>query len=237
MNEIKIDSKEEIVMNLVHYFVTEQNYNPVVVHGINDEVWLENMHSEYKIIRIISRYIHNNEQLGFNIFIMKQITRKLKLKTLSLKMNVLSIYVDYGENVKPNEKNNTGNNLSVFIKSLQDFKKHQNIIEVFPDIIEKTKHEEKGVELLFKITDDINTTNEKKNKKMEKIFSTKKPIVTYTIIALCIIMFIVSGGGYNIESLLIFGANYGPLVKHGEVYRLVTCMFLHGGIMHIGLSM
>ena len=42
MNEIRIDDKELIVMNLVHYFVTEQNYNPVVVHGINDEVWLEN---------------------------------------------------------------------------------------------------------------------------------------------------------------------------------------------------
>ena len=236
MNEIKINSKEEIVMNLVHYFVTEKNYNPVVVHGINDEVWLENMHENYKIIRIISRYIHNNEQLGFNLFRMRQITRKLKLKTLSLKMNVLSIYVDYGENVDLTKKEDNSN-LAVFIKNLQDFKKHHDIIEVFPDIVEKTNHEEKGVELLFKITDDINTTNEKKNKKMEKIFSPKKPIVTYTIIALCIIMFFISGGGYNTNLLLLFGANYGPLVKTGEIYRLVTCMFLHGGILHIALNM
>ena len=236
MNEIKINSKEEIVMNLVHYFVTEKNYNPVVVHGINDEVWLENMHSDYKIVRIISRYIHNNEQLGFNIYRMKQITRKLKLKTLSFKMNVLSIYVDYGDNVKIDNSDGS-NNLSVFIKNLKDFKKHSTVIEVFPDIVEKTKHEEKGVELLFKITDDINSTNEKKNKKMEKIFSTKKPIVTYIIIALCIIMFIASGGGYSLERLIIFGANYGEFVKNGEIYRLVACMFLHSGIIHLGLNM
>ncbi len=237
MNEIRIDSKEEIVMNLVHYFVTEKNYNPVVVHGINDEVWLENMHSDYKIVRIISRYIHNNEQLGFNVFRMKQITRKLRLKTLSLKMNVLSIYVDYCDNVKIDDKNKEGSNLSIFIKNLKDFKKHESVIEVFPDIIEKTNHNEKGIELLFKITDDINMTNEKKNKKMEKIFSTKKPIVTYIIIALCIIMFLVSGGGYNVNLLLLFGANYGPLVRNGEIYRLITCMFLHGGIVHIVLNM
>lgn len=236
MNEIKINSKEEIVMNLVHYFVTEKNYNPVVVHGISDEVWLENMHSDYKIVRIISRYIHNNEQLGFNIFRSKQITKKLKMKTFSFKMNVLSIYVDYGDNVKTTENEKSGN-LSVFIKSLKDFKNNQLLIEVFPDIIEKTCHNEKGIELLFKITDDISVTNEKKNKKMEKIFSSKKTIITYILMALCIIMFVISSGGYDIENLLLYGANYGPYVRNGEIYRLITCMFLHAGIVHIVLNM
>ena len=93
MNNVVINDKDVIVMNLVHYFVTEKNYNPVVVHGINDEIWLDNMNSEYKIVRIVSRYIHNNEQLDFNKFRSLQITKKLKLKTLSLKMNVLSIYI------------------------------------------------------------------------------------------------------------------------------------------------
>ncbi len=233
MNEIKINSKEEIVMNLVHYFVTEKNYNPVVVHGINDEVWLENMHGDYKIVRIISRYIHNNEQLGFNLFRMKQITRKLKLKTLSLKMNVLSIYVDYGENVNIARKEENSN-LSVFIKNLKDFKKNAAVIEVFPDIIEKTNHPEKGVELLFKITDDINSSNEKKNKKMEKIFSAKKPIITYIIIALCIIMFIANLGGFD---PIIYTAKNEYLAKIASLYDLLICTFIHAGIIHIGLNM
>ena len=235
MNEIRIDDKELIVMNLVHYFVTEQNYNPVVVHGINDEVWLENMTGDYKIIRIVSRYIHNDEQLGFNRFRSKQIAKKLRLKTLSFKMNILSIYVNLGDNV--NSLDETGDNLSVFIKNLQDFKNNQTLIQVFPDIIEKTKHSEEGIELLFKITDDINHTNEKKNAKLDRIFSSKKPIVTYSIIALCAVMFIISGFGFDTKTLLYWGANYGPLVKLGEVYRLVTCMFLHAGFVHIGLNM
>lgn len=233
---IKIDEKETIVMNLVHYFVTECDYNPVVVHGINDEIWLENMNSEYKIVRIVSRYIHNDEQLGLNRFRSRQIAKKLQLKTFSFKMNVLSIYVSLGENVKTLDDDKNGN-LSLFVKNLNDLKTNPAIISVFPSIVDKTNHDEKGMELLFKITDDINHTNEKKNKKMDKIFSSKKPIITYILIALCIIMFIVSGFGYKTDTLVLFGANYGPLVKHGEIYRLITCMFLHAGIVHLGLNM
>lgn len=236
MDGIKIDDKETIVMNLVHYFVTERDYNPVVVHGINDEIWLENMDSEYKLVRIVSKYIHNDEQLGFNRFRSRQIAKKLQLKTFSFKMNVLSIYVSLGENVKTLD-NDKGGNTSLFVKNLKDLKKNPSIISVFPDIVEKTNHDEKGMELLFKITEDINHTNEKKNKKMDKIFSTKKPVVTYTLIILCIIMFAISGFGYNTLSLVNYGANYGPLVKQGEIYRLVTCMFLHAGIIHLVLNM
>ncbi len=235
MNEIVIDDKEIVVMNLVHYFVTEKNYNPVVVHGINDEIWLENMDSDYKIVRIISRYIHNDEQLGFNRFRSRQITKKLRIKTLSFRMNVLSIYVNLGENVKKIDSDDVGN-MSLGIKSLKDVKNNLALLEVFPDIIEKTKHDEKGIELLFKITDDINKTNERKNNKMEKIFSAKKPIVTYILIALCTIVYALClFDKSNIITLL--GANYGPLVKGGEIHRLVTCMFLHGNIIHLGLNM
>ena len=149
MNEIVIDDKEVVIMNLVHYFVTEKNYNPVVVHGISDEIWLENMDSNYRIVRIVSRYIHNDEQLGFNRFRSKQIARKLRLKTLSFKMPVLSIYVNLGENVKSLDDDDNGN-LSVFVGNLKDFK-NKNLLEVFPDIAEKTYHDEKGIELLFKM--------------------------------------------------------------------------------------
>ena len=236
MNEVKIDDKEVIVMNLVHYFVTEKNYNPVIVHGINDEIWLENMDSDYKIVRIVSRYIHNDEQLGFNRFRSNQVAKKLRFKTLSFKMNVLSIFVDLGENVKSLDDDVKGN-LSLFVRNLQDFKENPALLEVFPDIIEKTHHDEDGIELLFKITDDINQTNERKNKKMEKIFSSKKPIVTYVLMALCIIMFVVSGFGYDTNTLIRFGANYGPAVRNGEVFRLISAMFLHAGIIHIVLNM
>ena len=119
MNNVKINNKDIVIMNLTHYFITEQNYNPVVVHGINDEIWLENMNSDYKIIRIVSKYIHNNEQLNFDRFRSKQITKKLKKKTFSFKMNVLNIYIDLVENVTSLENNNSGD-VSVSINNMGD---------------------------------------------------------------------------------------------------------------------
>ena len=222
-------------MNLTHYFITEQNYNPVLVHGINDEIWLENMNSDYKIIRIVSKYIHNNEQLNFDRFRSKQITKKLKKKTFSFRMNVLSIYIDLGDNVTSLDDSDT-NDMSVSINNMGDIKKSV-MSKIFPDIVEKTCHEEKGMEYLFKITEDINVSNERKNKTMEKIFSSKKPIITYIIIAICIIMFVVSEFGIDTMMLVKYGANVGSLVKNGDVYRLVTYMFLHGGIFHMFFNM
>ena len=235
MEQVKINNKDVIIMNLTHYFITEKDYNPVVVHGINDEIWLENMNSDYKIVRIVSKYIHNNEQLNFDKFRAKQITKKLKRKTFSFKMNVLNIYIDLGDNVT-NIQDKDSKDVSVSINKIGDIKKSV-MSKIFPDIVEKTRHEEKGMDFLFKITDDINVSNERKNKTMEKIFSSKKPIVTYILITLCLIMFVLSGFGVDTMTLVRYGANVGSLVKNGEVYRLISYMFLHAGIFHIFFNM
>ena len=39
------------------------------------------------------------------------------------------------------------------------------------------------------------------------------------------------------ESLLILGANYRELVLHGEVWRIITCAFLHGNLLHLLVNM
>lgn len=234
MDSIKISNKDTMVMNLVHYFITEKNYNPVIIHGINDEIWLENMKSDYKLIRIVSHYIHNNEQLNMDNFRTKQISKKLKKKTFSWNMNMLNIYVDLGDTVKLENKDS--HFLNYFIHSMSDIKK-QNLVEIFPDIIEKTCHDEKGMELLLKITEDINKNNIEKNQKIDRLFARKIPFITYIIIALCIIMFVITRGGYDIQTLIKYGANLDVLTKYGEYYRLVTSMFLHIGIFHILCNM
>ena len=40
MDEIIIKSDDLLVMNLINYFITEENYKPMIIHGINDEVQL-----------------------------------------------------------------------------------------------------------------------------------------------------------------------------------------------------
>ncbi len=233
VQELKINNRDLLVMNLVHYFMIEKNYSPVIVHGINDEIWLENMEEDYKIVRIVSKYIHNKEQLGFDKFRSTKITKELKKKTLTLKMPVLSIYTDVGDTV---ELCNDKTSDRVLVEKEKDIK-NPTLMEVFPDIVEKTKHEEKGIELFLKFTNDINNNNTAKASELEKIFSMKKPIFTYAIIAICVIIFILMKGATDSKTLLLFGANLGLLVKHGEIYRLLTCAFVHIGIIHLAVNM
>ena len=238
MPEIKINNNDLLIMSLVHYFITEKNYNPVVLHGITDEIWLENMDSDYKIIRIVSRYIHNNEKLSFDKFKLKKIVGNLRKKTFSLNMPVVSIYTSLGDGVELSEDRHE--DLSFFISKISEVK-NPTLIEIFPDIVEKTNHKEKGIDLFVKISDDINKESFEKSKRVEKIFSPKVPIITYAIIAVCVIMFIlcyiVGDGANDIETLLLLGANVGSLTKGGQLYRLFTCIFLHAGIIHLLCNM
>ena len=234
MEDIVFKSDDLVVMSLINYFITEKNYNPMIIHGLNDEIWLENMKSDYKLVRIVSHYIHNNEQLNYDYFRTKQISNKLKKKTLSFNMSVLNIYVDLGDNV--NISNDDEHFMSVFINKMKDIN-NKYLLKIFPDIVEKTGHKEKGMELLFKITDDINKSNVKKNAKLDKLFSKKTPYITYIIMGICFIMFLITGMGNDTGVLIEYGANLDVLVKNGEYYRLFTCIFLHIGIMHLLCNM
>ena len=236
-NIIRLDNKDMLMMKLSHYFITEQNYNPIILHGINDEIWLENMDSDYRVVRIVGHYIHNNEQLNFDKFKLDRIIKSIKRKTLSLKINVLSIYIDLGDNVTLKEENNYK---SVFIRKISDLK-NPLLLQVFPDIIEKTKFEEKGIELMARITNDINKKNVDKGTRVAKIFDKKKPIITYAIMAICVIvfalMYILGDGSLDNITLLRFGANLDVLTKNGDYFRLITCAFLHIGVVHLIFNM
>ena len=39
------------------------------------------------------------------------------------------------------------------------------------------------------------------------------------------------------ESLIILGANNRGLVLNGDFYRLITCAFLHGSVLHLFVNM
>ena len=235
--EIRLNSGDLLIMNLVHYFITEKDYNPVILHGVNDEIWLENLDSDYKLIRIVSHYIHNKEQLNFDRFKLKRILDNLKKKTFSLNMPVISIYTSLGDDVVLPEEDNI---LSVLISKNSEIG-NDHLIHLFPDIVEKTHHEEKGIDLFVKISDDINKESFEKSKRVEKIFARKNPYITYLIIGICVALFVLmylfGNGSISVSTLIKFGGNTPSYTKSGDYYRLFTCMFLHVGIVHLLCNM
>lgn len=229
-----ISEKDVITMKLLHYFITFENYNPVVLHGAKDEIWLENMSKDYKIVRIVSNYIHNDEQLAFDIFKTKRIVKSIKRKTLNLHMNVLSIYVDLGENVSFHEEKNMD---FVHLKDENDVKNYKFLYDYFPDISNKLIFNEEGIDLFLKITDDINNKNAKEAERVDKLFLPKVPIVTYILIGINVFIFL-AGILFGLSDLFInLFANYGPYVVAGDYYRLITSAFLHGNVLHLFFNM
>lgn len=72
---------------------------------------------------------------------------------------------------------------------------------------------------------------------------TEASIITYILITVNVLAYIVTAylsGNFvdsNINVLVFLGAKVNYLIARGEYYRLITCMFLHGGIMHLLLNM
>lgn len=238
MEEVSFRDKDVLVMKLLHYFITIEGYNPVILRGVNNEIWLENMDAPYKIVRINTGYIHNKEQLDFDLFKTKKIMTRIKLKTFSLSMNTLSLFLDLGEDVELISNNNIE---CVKVANEEDIKDSKLIIDAYPNIYEKLSFTEKGIELFTKITNDINKKNVKDAKEAEEVFSEKTPYITYALIIINIIifllMYIIGNGSEDTRTLVDFGALSKILVKYGDYYRIITCAFLHIGILHLLCNM
>lgn len=231
MDEL-LDRKNEIVMKLLHYFITEENYNPIILQGAEDEIWLENLQGEYKIIRIVSGHVHNKEQLEFDTFKTRRVVKKIKKKTFCFDMKVLSIFTDLGENVKLEEKDDID---SIYLYEAEDIKKYSFVKEAFPNIAKKLKFSEEGVKLFMKITSDINRKNKKDAEIVNDVFKPKNPIVTYVLIAINVIIFLLQMVDSSIG--IRFAVYNVGIIEHGQFYRLLTGMFLHANIIHLALNM
>ena len=58
-------------------------------------------------------------------------------------------------------------------------------------------------------------------------------------VAVFVAMVLASGSAVDFQgqTLVRFGANFGPYTLSGDWWRLFTYMFLHGGLMHIAFNM
>src|SRR5213593_3354696 len=72
----------------------------------------------------------------------------------------------------------------------------------------------------------------------------RRPIITYTLIGVNVALWVAAAAldprGFlpglwdpDLNALLQLGAKYGPAIQAGQYWRLVTAMFLHGGVFHL----
>ena len=240
MPNLTIRKSDQIMMSLVHYFVTKENYAPIHVQGVKDEIWLENLDGPYRIIRISCNKVINEEQYKFDIFKMRHVMRQIKKKTLSFKVNALNICLDISKKV---DRGNIKDIETIRIESLNDIRKNSDISKAFPTIKDELLETNDGLDLIINVTNDINEKTEEENKKFNDVFAPKRIIFTNIIFLICLVMYFVIaiyGGNFiNFDANILanFGANNIILVKNGEVWRLLTCAFLHVGLIHLFVNM
>lgn len=224
-----LSDNDEITMKLVHYFVTKENYQPIIVNGAENEIWLENIDKPYAVIRINANYIHNNDQLQYDLFRSKSIIKQIKRKTFSLTCDMLNIQINLGENVSLDTINDKHVDC-IAIESAND----EKILDIFPEIKNDMVDKGDAVDFFLNVTKDINEATEKKNKLYEKTFGKKTIIATYILIALNVLVYFLTVANPGLISE--FGMSKHDFLL-GDYYRVITAAFFHGGLIHLACNM
>lgn len=226
----QINERDLISMKLLHYFITKKNYTPIIVQGVENEIWLENLEASYKVIRIVNGYIHNDEQMDFDVFKTKRMVKKIKRKTFSLSIKPLSILTDVGENVN---RERTFENVDViFYQDEKNLLKEKIIKEYFPDLKDNLEYSEDGFQLFLKITDDINSKSRKDAMETDRILEPKKPFVTYLVLGIVSIVYLY--GLLTNQNILVYNFGVNKIfARYGEIYRLFTGTLIHIDLIHL----
>jgi rhomboid protease GluP len=67
-----------------------------------------------------------------------------------------------------------------------------------------------------------------------------RPYVTYTLIGICVLVYLLQLSTQTLLRVDIpayWGVKDNSLIMQGQIWRLITPMFLHGSIIHIGFNM
>jgi rhomboid protease GluP len=95
---------------------------------------------------------------------------------------------------------------------------------------------------LKQIWENVIQKNFSTNRKLGKSYFENKLLTSGLIvinIAIFLITAFLSGSLFDIDTrvLLDYGAKYNALIDKGQVWRLLTCAFLHSGLIHIACNM
>ena len=148
----------------------------------------------------------------------------------------VSLYDETYKYLKSLYNKNIVINEIVTIEGSYDYYEHDNML-IYSLIDKKVVYSSSSCKLLIPIINEIDTKKKRNNKR------DKYMMLTNILIAINLLVFLISAwiskNIFNIDiyTLIIMGAKVNSLIDKGQVWRLITCAFLHGGLIHIFFNM
>lgn len=223
--------QDETIIKLLHFFVTKHGYEPLIVHGTNDELWLQNIDADFKIIRLVKHRIHNSQQYQFDQYKTKRVMNKMRFKTLTWDVKSLTIYFDIDEDVKINDD---AQQTSIVLKE-GELLTTSSLVKIYPDITDKVINFKGDLSNYILLTEEINQATMKKNKKLDDLFNKSNiPYVTFSLIVINVLVYLVLSFYPAIGLMLV---NVPKEIIGFGYYRMITAAFLHANLIHLVVNM
>lgn len=217
-----------------------------------NEIWLEkSVKATAYVVRIKQQTFDWSNQLKRDQDHVAQQVKKLSKLLVGRKIEVHNLYISEfppvdGQNLEKDSVQVKARKPITLHHSFMEKENREKIISTLYQnlgITEKSfplPSEVEMEQMIPYLKQAIHQRHHKNKKQNEDVFSYGKPLLTYLLIAINVIIFgwlEMNGGSTNTATLVKYGAKYNPAIVDGEWWRIISSMFLHIGLIHISLNM
>ncbi|WLR49786.1 rhomboid family intramembrane serine protease [Bacillus tianshenii] len=228
--------------NLVYELVAKHNFHILQIDQAG-EVWLESPRNiNGAIVRLRRIDLDWANWLSRDVELASQQMKRVKGSQIGRKVKLLNVYVSSYPPVDSYEHVFNESNLTNIL--IEHENREERIAYIFqkleltqPDNMSSWYMGDENTVLM--IRDSLVRKQESQHRQARQMFTHGKPIITYLLIAINLLMFGLlefSGGSTNPATLIQYGAKYNPKILEGEWWRLITPMFLHIGFFHLFMN-
>ncbi|MFC0299731.1 rhomboid family intramembrane serine protease [Virgibacillus soli] len=238
---------------IANHLVSKEGYELLHLNENTGELWLEKYTKQVtNIIRLTTRGFDWKNHLKQDIAQVFQRVLQMKGFLRGKNFDVSNVYitsyspVDHWEELKKpmKLKDKTSIMMHVYYVDLvhenEELTRLQEDLNLEPLHMKTSMPEEEIVIQTNNIQHRLQSQFQKHKSEQENIMAHGKPILTYLILAINIIIYFLvelNGGSQSVPNLIRFGAKYNPAIVDGEWWRIVSSMFIHIGFIHLFMNM
>ncbi|KIL45992.1 rhomboid family protein [Jeotgalibacillus campisalis] len=243
----------DVFWQAAHYLIVDQHYRLISLSPDHNELWLEREDNKgFEVVRLFhaepalvnefdrSAFLKND----FSSLAEKGERIRKQMKKRKLTIDNYLFYDELENNALETIESPSGENKRCSVRTILVNVDAESMDIENNRLLFRQEHvdhefEHEMIERVRMLKTETLLWVKKQQSEEQQLFNVSKPIWSYIIAAIHLIMFYLletNGGSTDTQVLIDFGAKYNPLINEGEWYRFFTPMFLHIGIFHLFMN-